>query len=168
MTTGIRQARAEDLSAVRDLCRAYRALLLERSRDVPAFVETYYGQAQFDALLQRLPEIHARPKGAILVHETRGAVTGCAMTHRIGPGLAEVKRIFVAPAARGTGAGRALTMAAIEQARADGYERLCLDTFATLTEAIALYEAVGFAPCPPFYAPDPDLAPHLRFFSILL
>ena len=168
MTPDIRHARAEDLPAVRDLCRGYRAFLLERSRDVPAFVQTYYGEAEFEDLLDRLPEIHARPRGSILVHETGGMVTGCAMIHEIGPGLAEAKRIFVAPEARGTGAGRALTLAAIGQARTDGYERLCLDTFATLTEAIALYRKLGFEPCPPFYEPDPDLAPHLRFFAFLL
>jgi putative acetyltransferase len=79
-----------------------------------------------------------------------------------------VKRIFVDPAARGTGAGRGLTLGAIEQARADGYDRLCLDTFATLTEAIALYERLGFSPCPPFYDPDPELSGKLRFFDISL
>lgn len=168
MTAGVRLADPRDMGAVRRLCRDYRDLLLARSTDVPAFVETYYGAAAFEALLARLPAIHARPGGAILVRETGGAVLGCAMTHGIAPGTAEAKRIFVDPAARGTGAGRALTSGAIEQARSDGYERLVLDTFATLTEAIGLYEALGFTPCPPFYTPDPALLPHLRFFGIAL
>lgn len=168
MTGAVRHAKPEDLPAVRALCRAYRDLLRERSTGVPAFVETYYGDAGFEDLLARLPEIHARPKGAILVWERAGRVLGCAMTHEIAPGLAEVKRIFVDPAARGMGAGRALSRAAIDQARADGNARLCLDTFATLTEAIALYRALGFAPCAPFYEPAPELAENLRFFDIRL
>lgn len=166
--TGIRHALPEDMGAVRDLCRAYRAVLLDRSTHVPAFVKTYYGEKTFEDLLSRLETVHARPKGAILVGGPNGAPLGCAMTHEIAPGLAEVKRIFVAEGARDTGLGRRLTQAAMEQARSDGYTRLCLDTFATLTEAISLYEALGFRPCAPFYTPDPDLAPHLRFFDIAL
>ncbi len=166
--TGIRHAGAEDMGAVRDLCRAYRAVLLARSTHVPAFVDTYYGDAEFEDLLSRLGSLHARPKGAILVGGPVGAPQGCAMTHEIRPGLAEVKRIFVADSARGTGLGRRLTQAAIVQARQDGYTRLCLDTFATLEEAMSLYESMGFRPCAPFYEPDPDLAPHLRFYDIAL
>ena len=164
--TDVRLATPGDMGAVRDLCRAYREFLIARSDHVPAFVDTYYGAADFENLLSRLETIHARPKGAILVSGPAGDVAGCAMTHEVAPGLAEVKRIFVSDRARGSGAGRALTQAAIDQARADGHHRLCLDTFATLSEAIALYEAMGFRPCPPFYEPDPGLAPHLRFYDI--
>lgn len=78
--TPIRLATPDDMGAVRDLCRAYRSVLIDRSRHVPAFVDTYYGEADFEDLLTRLPDIHARPKGAILVHGTQGHVTGCAMT----------------------------------------------------------------------------------------
>ncbi len=166
--TDIRHAAPEDMGAVRDLCRAYRTVLLARSEHVPAFVDTYYGEATFEDLLGRLETLHARPKGAILVGGPVGDPQGCAMTHEIRPGLAEVKRIFVADSARGTGLGRRLTRAAMDQARKDGYTRLCLDSFATLSEAISLYESMGFRPCAPFYEPDPDLAPHLRFYNIAL
>ncbi|MEO0746666.1 MAG: hypothetical protein AAFY49_15075 [Pseudomonadota bacterium] len=56
----------------------------------------------------------------------------------------------------------------MRRAAADGYGRMVLDTIAPLTEAIALYERLGFAPCAPFYNPDPAFAPHLRFFDITL
>lgn len=81
------------------------------------------------------------------------------------PGVTEIKRVFVDPIARGLGAGRALMREGMERARADGYTRMVLDTIVPLTEAIALYEALGFKPCTPFYEPDPAFAPHLRFFD---
>ena len=154
-----------DMAAVRDLCRAYRDVLIARSRDVPAFVETYYGAEAFERLLEDLPRLHAPPEGAVFVAEARDRVVGCAMIHRVAPGVAEIKRVYVDPDARGTGAGRLLFEAAMAEARGRGYARMVLDTFHTLTEAIALYGKLGFEPIPPFYDPDPDLLPYLRFYG---
>ncbi|WP_299282026.1 GNAT family N-acetyltransferase [uncultured Tateyamaria sp.] len=166
MTISIRSATFADAPTIARLCWAYRDLLAERARDIPGIVDTYYGADSYAALIDDLPRIHARPKGDILLAEADGTVVGCAMYYPLAAhGVTEIKRVFVDPAARGTGAGRALLQAALEGARGDGYTRAVLDTIAPLTEAIALYDRMGFAPCAPFYEPDPDFAPHLRFFD---
>ncbi|NIJ29592.1 GNAT superfamily N-acetyltransferase [Sphingomonas insulae] len=52
--------------------------------------------------------------------------------------------LFVAPAARGTGAGRALLDAACDYGRAVGAARLSLSTAVTNTNAQSLYERAGW------------------------
>ena len=58
--------------------------------------------------------------------------------------------MYLEPAARGTGAGRALAEAAIAAARSLGYRRLLLDTVSRLATAIAIYEALGFVEIDPY------------------
>ena len=158
-------ATAVDHAAVRALCRAYRALLDERWPDYPQFLDRYYNAADFEALLARLPQLHRPPEGVILVAELDGRIVGCGMTHRIAPGVCEIKRVYVSDAARGHGAGAKLCRAAMERSRADGYARMVLDTTTRLTEAISLYEKLGFTPIAPFYDPPADFAENLLFFG---
>lgn len=162
----IRTAATEaDLAAVRALCRDYRALLDARWPDHPQFLARYYNEADFEDLLARLPQLHRAPEGAIFVADLAGEIVGCGMTHKIADGVCEIKRVFVGDAARGHGAGRRLCEAAMAQARADGYGRMVLDTTTRLTEAIGLYERLGFAPIAPFYDPPEDFAENLLFFG---
>jgi putative acetyltransferase len=80
----------------------------------------------------------------------------------------EIKSMLAAPAARGTGVGRALLLHIIAHARSRGYTRLCLETgTATLhAPAIALYRSAGFRSCDAFadYRPSP----HNQFMDMLL
>jgi GNAT superfamily N-acetyltransferase len=70
---------------------------------------------------------------------------------------AELKRMFVSPAARGTGLGRALLEAVESAARAHGIQSLRLETGEPQVAAIALYERAGYVRIPPFgeYVHDP-------------
>lgn len=166
MTLSIRPATPADMDDVARLCWAYRDLLVARSDGLPPIVETYYARDTYAALIADLPRIHARPKGDILVAALDGQTVGCGMYYPLAdPGTTEIKRIYVDETARGTGAGRALIQDAMQRARADGYTRMVLDTMIRLPEAIALYEKLGFKPCAPFYEPDPEFEPYLRFFD---
>ncbi|WP_299145789.1 GNAT family N-acetyltransferase [uncultured Tateyamaria sp.] len=166
MTLTVRSATPSDLTELARLCWSYRDILVARSTAFPTIVETYYAKDTYAALIADLPSIHARPNGDILLAELDGHVVGCAMYYPLDmPGVTEIKRIYVDKAARGTGAGRALIETAMKRARNDGYTRMVLDTIAPLTEAIALYERVGFSACAPFYEPDPQFAAYLRFFD---
>lgn len=158
----------DDLEAVRDLCRAYRLVLAERLPDRPEILANYYAEADYEALLAVLPEKHARPDGEIFVARLNGRIVGCGMTHRVGPETCEIKRVFTTPEARRHGAARAIFLAAMDQARADGYRIMVLDTMVRLVEAIALYEKLGFTAWEPFYELPEGFEDLIRFYGIRL
>ena len=70
---------------------------------------------------------------------------------------AEVKRLFVDPAARGRGVGHDLIRAVEAAAAAEGVRTLFLETGIKSSEALRLYRRIGFEDCGPFaaYRPDP-------------
>jgi putative acetyltransferase len=82
----------------------------------------------------------------VAVDAASGRAIGIAS---IGPqgeeGVAWVSKVFVAKDARRRGAGRALLNALHEAARARGYREIGLRTRVVFREAIALYEAHGYA-----------------------
>ena len=62
----------------------------------------------------------------------------------------ELGRLYMYPQYRGQGLGGTLMRLAIEKAQALGYRRMVLETHSSMTEAIALYEKLGFRRTPPF------------------
>jgi GMP synthase-like glutamine amidotransferase/GNAT superfamily N-acetyltransferase len=97
------------------------------------------------------------PPGTFLVAERDGVVVGCGGLRVPRPGVGEVKRMYVDPAARGRGVARELLAALVRHAREQGLERLLLETGTEQPEAVALYESEGWTPVPAFghYAHDP-------------
>ena len=127
----------------------------------------YYGELSrrfargFDVSLSCDPEAEAMiaPRGAFLVAVSDGMPIGCGgLKGHAGGETAEVKRVWVAPSARGLGLARRL-MAAIEaRARDLGVVRLLLDTNSALPEAVALYRNSGWVEIERFNDdPYPDL-----------
>ncbi|MEA2311337.1 MAG: hypothetical protein QOE28_1305 [Solirubrobacteraceae bacterium] len=91
------------------------------------------------------PSEFTGPGAVWLVLYLDGEPSGCGGLRPTGPGVAEVKRMFVTAEARGGGHGRALLRALESRAAAAGYERVRLITTEVLTEARALYAAEGYA-----------------------
>jgi len=75
---------------------------------------------------------------------------GCGAIRLLDDGRAEIKRMFVLPAARGRGVGRAILTALLDEARALGAASVVLETGLRQREAIALYERAGFTRIPPW------------------
>lgn len=96
------------------------------------------------------------PAGAVLLAMTETQVAGCALLHPCDAGVAEVKRLYVRPAARGQGIGRALMQTAIGTARNAGCRALRLETLEAMHEATALYGALGFVEAAPWHPPHTD------------
>lgn len=69
----------------------------------------------------------------------------------------EIKRLYVSPAARGLGLGRALIATALSHAQTLAYREVRLDTLASMTAPLKLYREAGFVDIAPYYVtPVPD------------
>ena len=90
------------------------------------------------------------PDGTYLVGwEGQVAVAGGGV-RRIDDGVAEIKRLFVRPAARSRGVAGELLTALEHAARSSGYRRVRLDTGPKQAHAEQLYRRAGFAPMAPY------------------
>jgi len=89
-----------------------------------------------------------------MAHEalSTGTPIGCIGLVPTGPNLAEIKRLYVTPAARRKGLARGLVAALEETACAAGVTCLQLETGRAQGAAILLYEAMGYRPIPAFGA----------------
>lgn len=97
------------------------------------------------------------PNVAFFVARRHGAAVGCGALLIEQAGYGEVKRMFVAPAARGQGVGRRILRCIEERAAREGLALIRLETGIHQAEARALYRAFGYADCGPFgqYFADP-------------
>ena len=108
-----------------------------------------------------LPKYNEQPFSA----DSRGEVAGCIALRKIDDETCEMKRLYVRDLYRGRGIGRKLAQAAIEAAREIGYRSMRLDTLPEMTQAQALYRALGFKEIPPYrYNPVPGT----KFFELML
>jgi GNAT superfamily N-acetyltransferase len=132
---------AQDIAAAKDLCRAYAQSL--------GFDLAYQ---DFEAELAEFPGKYAPPGGALLLGRLDGVVAGVVALRDLSEGVSEMKRLYVAPAARGSGLGLALAEAIIIEARRLRYRAMRLDTVAGQHDrAIQLYERLGFHRIPAYY-----------------
>ncbi|SEO51095.1 GNAT family N-acetyltransferase [Amycolatopsis saalfeldensis] len=93
----------------------------------------------------------------LVARDEDGKPTGCGGLRRLGPGEAEIKRMYVVPGARGSGLATRLLRALEEQARGHDITRLLLETGVRQPEAIRFYEREGYRAIDAFgaYREDP-------------
>lgn len=108
----------------------------------------------FQEELRSLPGVYAPPAGRLLLALHDGNAIGCVALRAAGGSRCEMKRLFVRPSARGLGAGKALVMRLLDEARAIGYTEIVLDTLPSMGDAQRLYEQFGFRDIAP-YRPNP-------------
>lgn len=125
--------------------------------ELEAELDARYGDSDIPPPVHR-PADYAPPTGVFVVARIDGEPVGCGAVKR-GPaeGVGEVKRMYVAPRARGRRIGAAVLDALGEQARRLGYVRLVLETGALQPEAVALYTREGWQAVEAFghYAASP-------------
>ena len=98
-----------------------------------------------------------RPEVTFVVARANGQAVGCGAVVSSGEGWAEIKRMFVAPAARGQKLGRRLLQKLESIAIDAGLTLLRLETGVKQAEALLLYRSAGFVETGPFghYGADP-------------
>jgi GNAT superfamily N-acetyltransferase len=96
------------------------------------------------------PEELMPPAGAFLVVRYEGKPVGCGGVRELGPDVGELRRLYVAPEARGLGLGRQLFEAMEEAARRIGYRTVRLDTDPALEEAGQMFEELGYREIPAY------------------
>ena len=94
--------------------------------------------------LKGLPGVYATVGGALLLALYKDEPAGTIALRRLDPKSGEVKRLYLRPGFRGLGLGRRLVEDVVERARAFGYDCLYADTLPVMTEALTLYERMGF------------------------
>jgi GNAT superfamily N-acetyltransferase len=142
-----------------------------------------------DAAVQRLTtaqqaELRARYDGAgepgtppsaadvsvvLLARDADGTAIGCGALRALEPGVAELKRMYVVPSARGRGVSRQLLVALEAAAVERGWNTLRLETGPRQPEAVGLYESAGYRPIAAFgaYVGAPDADDSLFYERVL-
>lgn len=100
------------------------------------------------------------PNGCLLLAYEESVAAGVACVRTIGPQIAEIKRMYVRPAYRRRGIGRALIDTAIREVRAAGYSTLRLDSARFMTDAHAVYRSAGFRDISPYLESEVPAAYH--------
>lgn len=145
-----------------ELLDAARTLFAEYAASLPDTAQRSLRHQGFDAELANLPGKYAPPGGTILLASSvepgthpqwlgvvalRPLDSSGLRPHDPTP-ICEMKRLYVRPAARGLGAGRALCERLLADATAAGYRMMKLDTESDFAAAIGLYRSLGFAEIP--------------------
>ena len=105
----------------------------------------------------------------LVVRDDAGTALGCGALRHLGDDVAELKRMYVIPEARGRGLSKALLAGLEDAARARGWTTLRLETGPRQPEAVALYERAGYRTVPAFgaYADTPDAQDSLFYERVL-
>lgn len=90
------------------------------------------------------------PGGCILLAFYSDKPAGCVALRNLEEGVCEMKRLYVKPEFRGSGIGKRLSEKIIEEAKRIGYEKMRLDTLASMKEAISIYRKLGFHDIEPY------------------
>ncbi|WTW96452.1 GNAT family N-acetyltransferase [Streptomycetaceae bacterium NBC_01309] len=138
---------ADDLAAAPELLFAYyNATAAEMGHPTwptPADLPDYF-RVDYDD-----PAAYYSPPGGYLAARLDGRLAGGVGYHSYGPDV-EVKRLYVAPDARGAGVAQALMAVLHERARAAGAPRCVLDVLPQRTGAINLYKRLGYRQIGPY------------------
>jgi DNA-binding MarR family transcriptional regulator/GNAT superfamily N-acetyltransferase len=152
------------VTAMREVERLLIAASVEILSVDPEHPDARYCLAEYVAELNRrsdrgfdpsvgataLPHEVRPPAGAFFVAYLHGEPIGCGAVKHHAEAPAELKRMWIAPTARGLGLGRRLLETLETCARDGGAHVLHIETSAVLHEALELYRATGWSEVAPF------------------
>ena len=153
-----------EIDAVRDLCRQWPEWLIETFPENEKNIRKKFFSGAYEDTLNALPQVHARPKGAMFLATLDGTPAGCVMYREKEPGQAEFNRMFVASFARGHRLGVRLMEVMLAQMKADGYGQAFFNSARFLTHARKMYEGLGFRDSP---LPSGTPAHEYEMFTVL-
>ena len=133
MTVVVSHPLPDELDLIRQFMLEYAA---ERKLDL-----SFQGFAEE---VDSLPGAYAPPGGALFLARLVGVAAGSVAVRPSTPAIAELKRLYLRPEARGAGVGRLLVTTALDWASRAGYQRIRLDTVPGMEVAQSLYRALGF------------------------
>ena len=122
------------------LARIIRDALTEFKANKP-------GTVYFDDSTDHLYELFQQEKGIYNVAINNDQILGgggIVHTSGLATDTCELVKLYLSPAARGKGIGRALMQKCLEEAKNAGYKKVYLETMPELISAIPLYEQFGF------------------------
>ena len=104
-----------------------------------------YGRIDVPGAPSAGPADFSPPGGTLLVgFDDDGEAICCGGVKDLGGGVAEIKRMYVNPEARGRGVAQALLVALEDAARELGYEKARLDTGPKQPHAERMYRRAGY------------------------
>jgi DNA-binding MarR family transcriptional regulator/GNAT superfamily N-acetyltransferase len=152
------------VGAMREVERLLTAALVEivavdpEHPDARQCLRSYFAElerrsgAPFDPLVGSTaePAELRPPKGEMVVAYLRGEPVGCGALKHFDGGVTDIKRMWLAEAARGLGLGRRLLETLEQRAARSGARTVRLETSNLLVEAVALYRSAGYREVPAF------------------
>ncbi len=118
--------------------------------EVVAFLAGRYPELADACAMSFHPDDVVVSRSGFFVAYLGGRPVGCGALRPLDDETVEIKRMYVAPAARRRGVGRELLAELERQAAGFGYGLIRLECGVRQPEAIALYESCGFSHIPPF------------------
>jgi putative acetyltransferase len=154
LTPVVAEFATADLPEVRAMLREYATWL---------GIDLSYQDFAFE--LESLPGRYVPPTGALYVARLGDDVVGMVAFRQRDAATAEMKRLFVRPAARGARIGHLLVERIIAAAREARYQTMVLDTLPVMGSAQRMYESFGFEDISPYYESP---VPGTRYMALRL
>jgi GNAT superfamily N-acetyltransferase len=114
-----------------------------------------YVASDFDRLISKVSS-----RGLFYLVEFDGTIIGMGALDQIREKTGAIKRMYIRPAYRGKGIGKALLQQLLKKAKEFGYHSVYLDTAKFMTAAHNLYRSFGFVECEEY--PETEILPRIR------
>ena len=113
-----------------------------------------------DYVASMVERLCSAPCGIYYLLELENATIGMGALHQVRKDVGEIKRMYIRPAQRGKGYGKALLQRLLEKAREFGYHSIYLETGPFMTAAHHLYHSFGFVKRDEY--PETEVPPQIR------